>query len=371
VRLWGGSPVKRGADNVDPHLREIAEDVCARLGALSLHVRCTFHGRGFCEIAASSSPKIVTLPGSAQASGVALLLAAAYDPPTLVFEEINSLTPGLGRRMTTAALGALQERPGLFRRIRVDDASPLQRDGRRWWAHVAQAYPEFDWVITHDELQRRAAQPKTPRGVFAALRDWLRIKSAPPAEDEAPRRFDDTQRKLDALARAFDYDPAKVTLRPQKDAFDYLGQSFLSEGEATADGEILVYFDPAMSDARLGCCLAHEIQHARYFALRAAFRAEGDDGPLHKRFARYTPALLAAQRGVSAYSNEHWDAWRDACAPELFSFELEAGGSEPINETIAEVAKALFNWGPDVRINPVWRDVHDAINEEYAKLREI
>ena len=89
----------------------------------------------------------------------------------------------------------------------------------------------------------------------------------------------------------------------------------------------------------------------------------------HRRFAKYAPELLAAQRGVSNYSNEHWDAWKGDAPPKLFSLELEEGDSEPINETIAEVAKALYNWGPDVRINALWKELHDAINEEYAALR--
>jgi len=78
--------------------------------------------------------------------------------------------------------------------------------------------------------------------------------------------------------------------------------------------------------------------------------------------------LLAAQGGVSNYSKEHWAAWKGASLPKLFSDELAEGESEPINETIADVAKALYNWGPDVRINPVWKDLHRAINEEYEKI---
>ena len=124
-----------------------------------------------------------------------------------------------------------------------------------------------------------------------------------------------------------------------------------------------------MSDARLGCCLAHEIQHLKYFTVRAAYRAEPAAGPLHRRFAAFTPEALAAQRGVSNYSNEHWDAWKGASPPRLFSEELEEGQSEPINETIAEVAKAQYNRGPEVRINPLWRELQGAINAEYERLR--
>lgn len=174
---------------------------------------------------------------------------------------------------------------------------------------------------------------------------------------------------LEALAHDFGYDAGKVTLCPQTKTFDYLGQRFTSEGQSFPDGRIEIYYDPQMSDARLGCCLAHELQHVRYFAVRDAFRAEKADGPLHRRFAKYAPELLAAQRGVSNYSNEHWDAWKGDAPPKLFSFEMEEGDSEPINETIAEVAKAIHNWGPDVRLNPLWRELHDAINEAYAALQ--
>ena len=371
----------RVGESVDPAMRDIAETTCARLEALGLHVRRRFYGRGFCEIVASSSPRMITLPDGAEASGVALLLARAYDPPTLVFEQINSLKPGLGRQMVEAVFATLKEHPGVFKRVRVDDASPILRDGRRWWERVAAEHPEVDWRITHDELERRAALAASGvrdsalamfwRRMRARLSGCVRVSStseAPAAASVAAQDFEGTRDALEKLARAFGYDPAKVSLRPQKAPFDYLGQSFLSEGEAEPDGGVVIYYDPNMSEARLGCCLAHEIQHARYFAVRAAFRAEPSGGPLHRRFAAFTPQILAAQRGVSAYSNEHWDAWRGASAPALFSPELEDGGSEPINETLADVARALFNWGPRVAINPVWKELFDAINEAYAQL---
>jgi hypothetical protein len=160
-----------------------------------------------------------------------------------------------------------------------------------------------------------------------------------------------------------------VTLSAERKTFDFLGQSFASEGEATPDGRVTIYYDPAMSDARLGCCLAHELQHLRYFAVRSVYRAEAAGGPLHRRFAKFTPELLAARRGVSNYSNEHWDAWRGAAPPRLFADELEEGGSEPINETIAEVAKALYNWGPEARIDSVWRELREAIDDSYRELK--
>jgi hypothetical protein len=180
--------------------------------------------------------------------------------------------------------------------------------------------------------------------------------------------FIEKRRRLEALAKEFGYDPSKVSLSPVRRIFEYLGQSFTAEGEAWPDGRVDVYFDPEMSDARMGCCLAHELQHLRYFEVRNAYHAEPPDGPLHRRFAKFTPELLAARRGVSNYSHEHWDAWKGKSSPKLFSMELDEGQSEPINETIAEVAKAQYNWGPDVRINPVWKELQKAINEEYEKL---
>jgi hypothetical protein len=184
----------------------------------------------------------------------------------------------------------------------------------------------------------------------------------------ASPEFGERRRRLAALAETFGYDPRKVLLSPQRRVFEYLGQSFTAEGEAWPDGRIEIYYDPDMSDARMGCCLAHEVQHVKYFVVGAAFRAEPPDGPLHRRFARFTPEALAEQRGVSDYSNEHWDAWKGQSPPELFSMELDEGQSEPINETIAEVAKAKYNWGPQVRINPLWNELKTAIDEEYEKL---
>jgi hypothetical protein len=204
-----------------------------------------------------------------------------------------------------------------------------------------------------EQKPRRSAEPRPPATSRAVV--------------ESPD-FIEKRQKLEALAKEFGYDPSKVTLSLEKRIFDYLGQSFAAEGEAWPDGRVDIYYDPEMSDARMGCCLAHELQHLKYFAVRNAYHAEPQDGPRHQRFAKFTSELLSAQRGVSDYSNEHWDAWKGESLPKLFSVELEEGQSEPINETIAEVAKAQYNWGPDVRINPVWKELQQAINEEYEKL---
>jgi hypothetical protein len=225
-------------------------------------------------------------------------------------------------------------------------------------------------------LEARPRREGQELGALAFVRRWF---GAAPRTDPAPAQtaseiknspdFLKKQQRLAALAREFGYDVSKVTLSPQTKTFDYLGQSFTSEGQSFPDGRVEIYYDPQMSGARLGCCLAHELQHVRYFAVRDAYRAEPANGLLHQRFAKYTPEALAAQGGVSNYSNEHWDAWKGDAPPTLFSLELEIGGSEPINETIAEVAKALYNWGTDVRINPLWKELHDAIDEEYTALR--
>jgi hypothetical protein len=325
-----------------PALAALAEDICVNLRGLELFVDARPHGTGFVEIRASTSRELITTPDSAEASGVALLLAGKYDPPALVFEQINSIQPGLGRRMVAAVMAGLRAHPGVLACVKVNDLSPFQPDGRRWWEHVADGYADLRWRITHD-----------------------------PDEAHWPARSEDFQRKSDRLcmlAREFGHDPESVTLSPVRKSFDYLGQRFESEGEATPEGRVTIYYDPAMSDARLGCCLAHELQHLRYFAVREAYLTESPDGRLHRRFARFTPELLAAQRGISPYSNEHWDAWKGASPPRLFSDELAEGGSEPINETIAEVAKALYNWGPEARLDPVWRELQAAIDAEYARL---
>lgn len=344
-----------GGRAANPAIDAVAHEICANLAALGLHVGSQAYGARFVEIRGSTSPKLVTTPDDKEASGVALLLAGGYDPPAVVFEQINSIAPGLGRRMVGAVLAGARTKPGLFPCVKVNDLSPFQRDGRRWWEHVADAYPDFDWRITHDpdasHWPEKAAPAAAVEIVHAA--DFLRKRE-----------------KLSALAEEFGHDPDIVTLSPERKVFPFLGQSFASEGEATPDGRVIIYYDPAMSDARLGCCLAHELQHLRYFAVRDAFLAEPPDGPLHRRFAPFTPQLLAARRGVSNYSNEHWDAWAGAGPPRLFSDELSEGGSEPINETIAEVAKALYNWGPRVGIDPIWRELAGAIDEEYARLRQ-
>jgi hypothetical protein len=333
---------------VEPAIEAVAEAVRANLAALGLRVGAQSYGRRFVEIRGSTSDRLITTPDSKEASGVAVLLAGGYEPPAIVFEQINSIEPGLGRRMVGAVLAGARTRPGLFPCVKVNDLSPFQRDGRRWWAHVADAHRDFDWRITHDPDDSHWPAPSED---VSDTPDFLRKRE-----------------KLRALAVEFGHDPAVVTLSPERKVFPYLGQSFASEGEATPDGRVTIYYDPDMSDARLGCCLAHELQHLRYFVVRDAWRAEPPDGPLHRRFAPFTPELLAAQRGVSNYANEHWDAWAGASLPRLFSDELAEGGSEPINETIAEVAKALYNWGPEARINVVWRSLREAIDQECQRV---
>ena len=73
------------------------------------------YGRSFCEIRASTSEKMITTPDGTEASGIALLLAGKYEPPSLVFEQINSLKRGLGRQMVEAAIAGVSRAPGRFR----------------------------------------------------------------------------------------------------------------------------------------------------------------------------------------------------------------------------------------------------------------
>jgi len=201
---------------------------------------------------------------------------------------------------------------------------------------------------------------------------WLR-KGPPPARAEPPA-FDaaDFARKaehLAAMTARFGYDPAKARLMREDFFFELGGVSAKAEGRALPDGSILVFYDPEMTLARLACCVAHEAQHQKYARVQRAFAAEAEDDPLHKSFAAFTPELLAERGGVSDYSNEHWAGWRAATPPRLFEDEMARGGAEPINETLAEVAKAIYNFGPDTRIDPVWRTLYELILHEWARLQ--
>ncbi|MBI5312612.1 MAG: hypothetical protein HZB28_05715 [Methylocystis sp.] len=148
LRFWRRKPAVQQSD---PAMLAIAETISRNLAALGLFVDSRPYGRGFFEIKASTSSKMITTPDGRVASGIALLLAGAYEPPSVVFEQINSLQRGLGRAMVEAVIAGVEESPGAFRLLRVNDLSPRLQDGRRWWEHVAAAHPEFDWVITHEE----------------------------------------------------------------------------------------------------------------------------------------------------------------------------------------------------------------------------
>ena len=143
-------------ERAHPPVGRTAEAIVANLRALGLFVEAKRYGPKFVEIVASTSPKLDTTPGGAKASGVALLLAGKYDPPTLVFEEINSLKPGLGSAMVGAALQGLTAQECPFRKIRVDDASSLGPDGLSFWRRVAAAHAWLEWEITrHDGARAR------------------------------------------------------------------------------------------------------------------------------------------------------------------------------------------------------------------------
>jgi hypothetical protein len=201
---------------------------------------------------------------------------------------------------------------------------------------------------------------------LAWLWRWGPAPGAEPAFDAA-----DFARKAEHLTRmtaSFGYDPAKARLVREEFCFELGGVRCMAEGRALPDGSILVFYDPHMSLARLACCVAHEAQHQKYARVRRAYEAEGEEGPLHEIFAAFTPALLAERRGVSDYANEHWAAWRGAAPPRLFEDEMARGGAEPINETLAEVAKALYNFGPQTKIDPLWRALYALILREWARL---
>jgi hypothetical protein len=199
-----------------------------------------------------------------------------------------------------------------------------------------------------------------------------RLRRRTPAAFDAPA-FDaaDFARKaehLAAMTAAFGYDPAKARLVREEFSFELGGVSAKAEARALPDGSILVFYDPDMSLARLACCVAHEAQHQKYARVRRAYAGEGEDGPLHETFAAFTPERLAERGGVSDYSMEHWDAWRAAEPPRLFEDEMARGGAEPINETLAEVAKALYNFGSEARIDPLWRELYELVLREWARL---
>jgi len=129
----------------------LAQEIVSNLAQLGLHVRSQKYGMGFWEIRASSSTKIITVPGDDTASGVALLLALKYEPPMIIFEQINSIHPGMGRKMVAAILEGVRCYPSVFCHVRVNDLSKYLNDGQRWWEHIASHYPDFNWIITHDE----------------------------------------------------------------------------------------------------------------------------------------------------------------------------------------------------------------------------
>lgn len=201
---------------------------------------------------------------------------------------------------------------------------------------------------------------------LAWLRKGSRVPSAEPPFDAAD--FARKAQHLALMTASFGYDPAKARLVREDFFFELGGVSAKAEGRALPDGSILVFYDPQMSLARLACCVAHEVQHQKYARVRRAFAGEGEEGPLHAIFAAFTPERLAERGGVSDYSNEHWTGWRAPEPPRLFEDEMARGGAEPINETLADVAKALYNFGRDARIDPLWRELYELVGREWARL---
>ncbi len=152
MTIWRSLLSRSGgaSERAAPEITRVADAIADRLRALDLFVASQAHGRRFHEIFASSSARMIVMPDSTEASGVALLLAGGYTPPAVVFERINSITPGLGRHMVTVVLDSLREHPGVFTHVRVNDLSPFQKDGRRWWENIADENADFDWIITND-----------------------------------------------------------------------------------------------------------------------------------------------------------------------------------------------------------------------------
>lgn len=202
---------------------------------------------------------------------------------------------------------------------------------------------------------------------LAWLRKGSRVESAePPPFDAAD--FTRKAEHLAAMTASFGYDPRKARLAAEEFFFELGGVRCKAEGRATPDGAIIVFYDPQMSLARLACCVAHEVQHQKYARVRRAVEGESENGPLHAVFAAFTPDRLAERGGVSDYSNEHWAGWRAPEPPRLFEDEMARGGAEPINETLAEVAKALHNFGREARIDPLWRELYELVGREWARL---
>jgi hypothetical protein len=85
------------------------------------------------------------------------LLAGAYEPPSLVFEQINSLQRASGRAMVEAVIAGVKVAPRAF--MAGSTTLAALADGRRRGSDKSAAHPEFDCVITHEELPGSA--PRT------------------------------------------------------------------------------------------------------------------------------------------------------------------------------------------------------------------
>ncbi|ARN82919.1 ATP-binding protein [Methylocystis bryophila] len=192
----------------DPAVAATAEAVAQNLRALGLHVEAKRYGPHFVEIVASTSPKLITTPHNAEASGIALLLAWKYDPPTLVFEEINSLSPGLGRAMVEAALQGVAGPESCIRKVRVDDASPHGADGLSFWRRAALAHAWLEWEITESERTQAQGRQMVPAPLQSSASTKLSVSngSVRQARDIADNgealRAELTQRLFDLFLRA-------------------------------------------------------------------------------------------------------------------------------------------------------------------------
>lgn len=228
------------------------------------------------------------------------------------------------------------------------------------------------------------------------------------AEEERAKALEPELKDWRARAEALGFPPEKVSLYTGHD-FVVGGENLTSGGTAYTDGTIKM--DPkgfiGLSDLSKTSYMAHEVMHQRFRAVKKEAEKELDEayrlghagevsGRLKSEYYDKYPHAATLQKfndnaeayqkedGVSSYSRLYW---KDYAAGKDVSKYTGLARSKAANETLAEIARHVTRFGPEVgkpgnvftrrndasyieeTVTPRWREFYDEVYNESKKLK--